>query len=84
MRQEKWAGKPSGLVSIITPDVDSFLAKVLKEKWEEFQRVKEHLYFFSEKTLQIMLKKVGFKICKVERPTKYFYLKDITQRLKAL
>jgi 2-polyprenyl-3-methyl-5-hydroxy-6-metoxy-1,4-benzoquinol methylase len=74
--------KPGGLISIITPDVDSLFAKFLHKRWEEFQRVKEHLYFFSKKTLKNMLEKVGFKICKVESATKYFYLGDIIKRLR--
>ena len=51
--------KPSGILYISTPDIDSFLSRILKAKWWGIQH--GHLYYFSRKTLAKMLDLCGFK-----------------------
>ena len=53
--------KPKGLLVLQTPNIDSWQYRVQKEKWEQFT-VPGHLFYFSPKTLTILLKKNGFKI----------------------
>lgn len=74
--------KPGGVFSVITPDVGSWMARLLGNRWEEFRRVREHIYFFSRGTLGAMLHKVGFQVLKIESADKVFYLGPAVQRLK--
>ncbi|MBC7262807.1 MAG: class I SAM-dependent methyltransferase [Chloroflexi bacterium] len=74
--------RPGGLLSIITPNVDSLVARVLGPRWEEFRRVREHLYFFSPRTLAAMLDRVGFVVLKTESADKFFYLGPAVRRMR--
>jgi 2-polyprenyl-3-methyl-5-hydroxy-6-metoxy-1,4-benzoquinol methylase len=74
--------RQGGLLSIITPDAGSLLARLLGQRWEEFRRVREHVYFFSKQTLGKMLHKAGFEILRTESADKVFYLGPAIQRLK--
>jgi|YelNatPaOPRAMG01_1025707.scaffolds.fasta_scaffold26679_1 2-polyprenyl-3-methyl-5-hydroxy-6-metoxy-1,4-benzoquinol methylase len=54
--------KDNGILAIITPDIDALAVKLVKSKWEEIQRVPEHLVFFSKKTITYILRQTGFEI----------------------
>ena len=56
--------KSDGLLAIEVPNISSLVVRLLKTKWELFAP-KEHLYYFSPKTLGRMLKEMGFKIIKM-------------------
>lgn len=73
--------KRAGVLGIITPNIDSFLARVLGRNWLEIKRVKEHIYFFSYKTLAEMLLKANFKIRYVHTSGKFVKLKTIISEL---
>jgi 2-polyprenyl-3-methyl-5-hydroxy-6-metoxy-1,4-benzoquinol methylase len=51
--------KPGGILMIATPSIDSWSAKLLKEKWMEFKA--EHLTYFDRQTIQTALVKSGFR-----------------------
>ena len=51
-----------------TPNVESFCAKIYREKWNQFD-AKEHIFMFSLKTLKKIVEPLGFKTAK----TAYFY-----------
>ncbi|OQB28648.1 MAG: putative S-adenosylmethionine-dependent methyltransferase [Chloroflexi bacterium ADurb.Bin180] len=74
--------RTGGVLSIITPDAGSLVARILGDRWEEYRRVREHVYFFSRRTLSRMLHEVGFEILKVESAGKFFYLGPALERLK--
>lgn len=74
--------RKGGLLSIITPDAGSLVARLLGRRWEEFRRVREHVFFFSKHTLDQMLRKTGFEIIRTESASKVFYLGPAVQRLK--
>jgi 2-polyprenyl-3-methyl-5-hydroxy-6-metoxy-1,4-benzoquinol methylase len=74
--------RQGGLLSIITPDANSLVARLLGSRWEEYRRVREHVYFFSRRTLTEMLRKAGFEILRTESADKVFYLGPAMQRLK--
>ena len=74
--------RTGGILSIITPDAGSLVARVLGNRWEEYRRVREHVYFFSRRTLSRMLGEVGFEVLKVESAGKIFYLGPALERLK--
>ncbi|MBM4429304.1 MAG: class I SAM-dependent methyltransferase [Chloroflexi bacterium] len=74
--------RDGGIISIITPDVDSWVARWLGNRWEEFRRVREHIYFFSRRTMTETLRKAGFEVLKIESADKVFYLGPALHRLK--
>lgn len=52
--------RPKGLLIISTPNIDSLSFKILGKNWPHFKR--EHLYYFSRKSLSLLLKQCGFKV----------------------
>jgi 2-polyprenyl-3-methyl-5-hydroxy-6-metoxy-1,4-benzoquinol methylase len=56
--------KPGGILSVITPDSESLHAKLFGEKWVEYLRPREHIYFLSNRTLKTMLDRAGLNIKK--------------------
>ena len=78
--------KPNGYFYICaTPNVDSFCAKIYREKWNQFD-AKEHIFMFSFHTLKRMMDKLGFvavKSAAFYEETPYCNLEqDIQQVLK--
>lgn len=55
--------RSDGMVIIRVPNIESFEAKICKEKWA-FLDPPHHLYHFSPKTIKDTLNKCGFKIKK--------------------
>lgn len=53
--------KKDGLLFIATPNIDSFLSKISGKRWLHM-KPDEHIYYFTPKTIQAMLKKAGFKV----------------------
>lgn len=51
--------KPGGVVMFTTPNEGGYLKKLLGIRWMGF-RHREHLYFFSPKTITVLLTKAGF------------------------
>ncbi len=74
--------RSGGVLSIITPDAGSFVARLLGRRWEEYRRVREHVYFFSRATLTHMLQECGFDVLLTESADKVFYLGPAVKRLK--
>lgn len=52
--------KKNGLIVITTPNYDSLFRKLFGHFWIGY-RHREHLYFFSPKTITVMLKKASFR-----------------------
>lgn len=52
--------RPGGMLSLITPDAGSFLARFAGRWWMEYAKPMEHIYFFSRKTLRRLTREVGF------------------------
>jgi len=75
--------KPNGLLVITTPNSGSVVAKLLSKRWEEYKRAREHIFFFSRKTLTDMLVKNRFKVVKSHTAGRYFQIRSFFSRLKA-
>ncbi|MGC8785894.1 MAG: hypothetical protein ACP5Q1_00525, partial [Anaerolineae bacterium] len=58
------------------------VARLLGKRWEELRRVREHIYFFSRRTITGMLRRAGFEVLKIESADKVFYLGPAMERLK--
>lgn len=53
--------RKNGLITLSTPDVDGFIAKIQGTKWFEYYNL-EHNYFFTMESIKILLEKNGFEI----------------------
>jgi len=62
-----------GIFVLVTPDVSSIAARLLKFKWWHFRIA--HIGYFNKKNLILLLNKSGFDIIKLSRPSWYFTLK---------
>jgi len=51
--------KPTGIIYINTPDIESMASQLLRAKWWGIKRY--HLFYFSKKTLNKLLEATGFK-----------------------
>ena len=52
--------KPDGILCISTPDIESWMSKILRAKWWGIKF--SHLFYFSKKTLSQMLHAVGLEV----------------------
>lgn len=52
--------KPSGIVYLVTPNVDGIQAKIYRKNWRLC--IADHVILFSKKTLKRLLKEEGFQI----------------------
>jgi len=62
--------KPGGVFALTTPNIESFIAKLTKEKW--YAILPGHLFYFSPKALEKILTETGFQIAKRRTHTRYF------------
>lgn len=56
--------RKGGLIAVNTPNIGSICGRIYKEKFRMVCPT-YHIYYFSTKTLSLMLEKVGFKVSKV-------------------
>ena len=73
--------KPKGIIAVTTPNIGSLPAKILGRRWEEIKRVREHIYFFSDKTFKRLLESTGFSVLKTESAGRYFSVESAIKRL---
>lgn len=72
--------KPNGILCISTPNIESFLTKILQAKWWGIKQ--SHLYYFSKKTLTNMLDAAGFKVMKCASHARVFSVNYWNKRSK--
>jgi 2-polyprenyl-3-methyl-5-hydroxy-6-metoxy-1,4-benzoquinol methylase len=53
--------KKGGILYIVTPNIDSLVAKLTRWRWQGI-KPNEHLYYFSPRTMKKALNKAGFSI----------------------
>lgn len=71
--------KPNGILVVVTPDVDSYMARLLKYKWWHFRIA--HIGYFNKQTLNLTLHNAGFKLFKLSRPTWFFSVAYLLERV---
>jgi 2-polyprenyl-3-methyl-5-hydroxy-6-metoxy-1,4-benzoquinol methylase len=72
--------KPSGLLLIITPNIDSISAKLLKTKWPHL--FPEHVCLYSPKSIRFLLEKHGFSVLKTGWAKKFATIDMIRRHLE--
>jgi 2-polyprenyl-3-methyl-5-hydroxy-6-metoxy-1,4-benzoquinol methylase len=73
--------KEQGILFIETPNVDSIMCKILRQRWHAFLE-REHHYFFSKHTLRKMLAVTGFDVIKTKMSTRLLTIKYLLFRLQ--
>ena len=63
---------PKGLLIMTTPDIESLSFKFMRNYWPHL--LKEHLFYFSKKTVKKLLEKAGYKVEAIEPAIKYHNL----------
>lgn len=58
--------KSNDYLFLTTPNIDSLDARILGRYWYGFKRIPEHLYFFSAKTIELLMKKSGYEILDIK------------------
>lgn len=71
--------KKDGILVVVTPDVGSFFAKIMSKKWWHFRIA--HLSYFNHKTFKIIFERIGLEPVKLYRPSWYFPLDYLVERL---
>ena len=73
--------KPGGWVVIHTMDIDSLFARLMGRRWPWFMEM--HLYYFSEKTLRLLLETAQFQWKLSQVQGRYLRLGYLVSRLKS-
>jgi 2-polyprenyl-3-methyl-5-hydroxy-6-metoxy-1,4-benzoquinol methylase len=73
--------RQNGLLVIQTPNIDSYLARKQGSKWEQFI-VPGHLYFFSPKTMRLLLEKAGYAVLEFDMKIPLFSPMDYGTLIK--
>lgn len=71
--------RSGGILAIVTPSLASFSAKIMGTKWINFKR--EHLHYFSPKSIEILLTGFGFEILSLTANVKYLNLNYVQSQL---
>ena len=74
--------KEEGVLYLMTPNIESLARRLLGDRWWGFRQ--EHIVYFSQKSLDALLRRVGFEILS-ERPFRHIFTFDAAvRRIKGL
>ena len=74
--------KPGGWVVVHTIDIDSLFARLLGARWPWLMEM--HIYYFSRRTLRMMLEQCGFRVESDKPQGRYLRLGYLMNRVGAL
>lgn len=58
--------KPQGLLFLTTPNIKGWDAKIFGRFWYGYQKIPEHINYFSPQSISFLIEKSGFKILKIK------------------
>jgi dolichol-phosphate hexosyltransferase len=61
--------KPDGVLLIVTPDVGTWVAKIMRNTWPHYKT--EHLFYFTKHSLSLFLRRKGFRVRRIKVGFKY-------------
>jgi len=76
--------KEDGLLILGTMDSDSTVSRIFGKRLEDFRRIREHLFFFSRKTLADVLNRNGFDVIKIEYVGHTFQIRALLDRVNLM
>ncbi|MBI2009910.1 MAG: class I SAM-dependent methyltransferase, partial [Candidatus Chisholmbacteria bacterium] len=59
--------KPGGRLFITTPSLDSWDARLLKDRWYGFTRIPQHVIYFTKPSLRRALTEAGFRVENIQQ-----------------
>lgn len=71
----------NGYLVLSTMDSDSVVSRLLGKNLEDFRRVREHLYFFSRRTIQAVLGDCGWEVISINSLGHTFQVSFLLERL---
>jgi len=71
--------KPGGILVMTTPNIDSYVARLRKERWRQIHPP-THLYYFSIQTLSSAVEKAGLEVIRTSHVGYYRSLKFMLYR----
>jgi len=74
--------KRNGLLLITTPNIESLFHKIFKRNFWFIEIM--HLFYFSPKTIKILLERAGFEVLTIRKHYKVLKLKYAISRLKSI
>jgi SAM-dependent methyltransferase len=74
--------KPGGLLVLTTMDCDGIVSRLLGTRIEDFRRVREHVFFFTRRSMRDVLDRQGFDVQRIESHGHYFRLGFLAHRLR--
>lgn len=69
-----------GILHVVTPNVQSWLARLLGRHWGYFKSDSHYLYF-SPETIRSLLERCGFEVLKIKSAPQHMRVGDVIQRL---
>ncbi len=72
--------RPHGVVFIAVPSLDSWSARLMRERWMEFKL--EHLFYFNRSTIRTLLFKTGFEHVDVAAGWKTLSIEYVVQHFE--
>ena len=72
---------PGGYLVLQTMDSRSIMSRLLGKKLEDFRRTREHLYFFSKRSVKAVLEHCGWEVCEMKLIGQTFQLGALIDRL---
>jgi 2-polyprenyl-3-methyl-5-hydroxy-6-metoxy-1,4-benzoquinol methylase len=82
LRQAWRVLRPGGLAVVHTMDIDSLFSRILGGRWPWLMEM--HIYYFSQRTLKVMLEQAGFQVIRIEPQGRYQSLEYLGTRVTAL
>ena len=73
---------PGGILAISTMDSDSFVSRLLGTALEDFRRVREHVSFFTRKSIRRFLEHYGFDVLDIRYHGHTFRYDFLVDRIK--
>ena len=71
---------PGGVCVIQTMDSDSLVSRLIGKHLEDFRRTREHLYFFTRKSLTRILNETGWEVIDIRFIGHTFQIRDLIKR----
>lgn len=81
LQQMKSRLRPGGILHLTTPNIDSWLSRIMGKKWFYF-KPEEHLIYFDPKTLRAAIEKAGFDVLTIRPCIKSMSLGELIMRFR--
>jgi SAM-dependent methyltransferase len=76
--------KPKGMLVLTTMDCDSVVSRILGTRLEDFRRIREHLFFFTRRSMERVLRQNGLEIVRIGSYGHTFRLDFLADRIRLI